>query len=153
MFLLWDTKTSATTSPLKIKFSFLPRTTAQRVKKTTMAKSPNAVHALSLSSSRHLNLYSSPRPSTPALHPTKATYVPPYASPTMLSPCPPTHHRRSSALFVKAPACTSPLSCHLLWPVAQACPLPLHPSQPHAAYCDLVSKKEVYKTRLNEFPV
>lgn len=110
------------------------------------ARSPNDVPGPSLSSSRRLNLvYSSPPLFTPASHPTRVTCVPPFASPTTLSPYLPTRLRRSSAPSVRAPACTSPLSCPLLQqlqPAARAC-LPLQPPNlRHVAYCAPVSEKK-----------
>lgn len=121
---------------------FLTRMEELKGRKTMTAKSPNGAPGPSLFSSRRLNLvYSSPLLSTPASPPTRATYAPPSASPTTPSPCPPTHLRRSSALFVRALASTSPLSCRLLQPAARACRLPQPPSQQHAACCAPVSDK------------
>ena len=128
-----------------VKLFFLTRMAAQRGRKTRMAKRPSGVPGPSPSSSRRPNLaYSSRRQCTPLSHLTRATYAPLYARPTTPSPFPLTHLHQSSALFVKAQACTSPLSClllQLLQPAARACRLPQHPSQPHAACCVPVSKK------------
>lgn len=121
---------------------FLTRMEELKGRKTMTAKSPNAAPGPSPFSSRRLNLvYSSLLLSTPASRPTRATYVPPFASPTTPSPCPPTRLRRSSALFVRALASTSPLSCRLLPPAARACHLLRPPSQQHAACCAPVSKR------------
>lgn len=121
---------------------FLTRMEGLKGRKTMTAKSPNGVPGPSRFSSRRLNLvYLSPLLSTPASHPTRATYVPPSASPTIPSPCPPTRLRRSSALFVRALASTSPLSCLLLQPAARACRLLQPLSQQHAACCAPVSEK------------
>lgn len=105
-------------------------------KKTMTIKSPNGVPGPSLFSSHPLNLvYSSPLLSTPASRPTRATYVPPFASLTTPSRCLPTHLRQSSALFAKALASTSPLSFPLLQLTPRVCHLPQHPSRQHAACC------------------
>lgn len=130
------------TSPFK-KSSFLTRMAAQRGKKMMTAKSPNGVPGPSLSSSQHLNqAHSSPLPSTPASHPTRATSAPPFALPTTPSPCLPTRPHRSSALFAKAQASTSPGSSLLQQqqPAVRACHLLWRPSQPHAACCAQVSQ-------------
>lgn len=105
-------------------------------RRTMTAKSLNDVPGPSLFSSRHLNrAYSSPLLSTPASRPTRATYAPLFASPKTPSPFPPTRLRQSSAPSARAPACTSPLSCPRLRPVARACRLLRHPSLQHAACC------------------
>lgn len=118
------------------------RMTARRERGTTTARSPNGGPDRSLSSSHHPSpVYSSPRPSTPALRPTRATSARPFASPTTLSPCPPTRPRPSSAPFGRARASTSPPSSRLPRPVVRACPLPPPPNRPLAACCVPVSVK------------
>lgn len=111
------------------------RMVEQRGRKMTRPKNPNGVPDLSLCLSHHLNLrYSSPRPSTPASHPTRATSAPRFALQTTLSPCPHIRHRPSSALSARAQASTSLRSCHLQLAV-RACHRPQHPNQPRAACC------------------
>lgn len=116
-------------------------------RKTTTAKSPNAVPGPSLFSSLHPNpVYSSHLPSTPASRPTRATYAPPSASSTTPSPYPPTRLRRSSAPSARAPAFTSPLSCRPPrppQPAGRACRLPRHPSLQHGACCAPVSSSRL----------
>lgn len=116
-------------------------------RKTTTAKSPNAVPGPSLFSSLHPNpVYSSHLPSTPASRPTRATYAPPSASSTTPSPYPPTRLRRSSAPSARAPAFTSPLSCRPPRPprpAGRACRLPRHPSLQHGACCAPVSSSRL----------
>lgn len=120
----------------------LTRMEELRERKMMMAKSVKDAPGPSLFSSHHLNrVCSSPLLCTQASHPTRATCAPRFASPTTPSPCPPTRLHRSSALFGKALASTSPLSCPLLQPAARACHLLLPPSQQRAACCDPVSKK------------
>lgn len=113
------------------------RMVALRGRKMRTAKSPNGAPGQSPSSSHHLDLvYSSPRLSTPASHPTRVTYAPLYALPTIPSPFPPIRLHQSSALFVRARASTSPLSCPpLLQPAARVSHLLPLQSQPHAACC------------------
>lgn len=114
-------------------------------KRTMTGKSPNGAPGPSLFSSRRPNLdYSSPLPSTPASQTTRATCVPPSGSLTTLSPCPLTLPRQSSALSVRARACTSPPSCLRLQlqPAGRACLLLQRPSPQHAACCAPVSKKD-----------
>lgn len=91
------------------------RLMSQTETKMKTAKRPNDVPGPNLSSFHHLNrVYLSHHLFTPALRPTKATCAPLCASQTTRSRYHPIHLHRSSARFVKARACTLPLSCHHL---------------------------------------
>lgn len=86
---------------------------------------------------------SSPRPSTPASHPTRATCVPLFGWPTTPSPCRPTLLRPSSAQYERAQDFTFPLSSLLQrqLPVPRACLRPPRPNlQPAASYAPTALK-------------